>query len=74
MKKNSTVTAFALVSGFAFTMIVIIGLSVFLGIVLDNFLHTKVIFTMVFSVFGIFAGIYNLIRRVTKLEEQNEKE
>ncbi len=72
-KKNNSLNAVAFVSGFAFTMIVIIGLSVFLGITLDNYLNTNVLFTIVFSVFGIFAGVYNLIRKVSKLEEYNGK-
>jgi len=73
MKKDSAMRAFALVSGFAFTMIVIVGVCVFLGITLDNYLDTDVIFTIIFSVFGIFAGIFNLIRRVSKLEDQDGK-
>ena len=73
MKKTNTMNAFALVSGFAVTMIVIIGISVFLGVTLDGYLNTNVLFTVIFSVFGIFSGIYNLIRKVSKLEEQDGK-
>ncbi len=68
-KQDSALRTLALVSSFAFTMIVIIGLSVFIGITLDDFLNTKVLFTIVFSVFGIVGGIYNLIRNVSKLED-----
>lgn len=70
MKKKS-VNTLAFVSGFAFTMIVIIGVSVFLGITLDNAINTSPLFTIIFSVFGVFAGIYNLIRNVSKLEDRN---
>ena len=70
-KKN--VNQLAIVSGFAFTMIVIIGVSVFLGITLDNYIGTNPLFTIIFSVFGMFAGIFNLIRNISKLEDSNGK-
>ena len=73
MKDNNALKAFALVSGFAFTMIVIIGMDAFLGITLDNYLDTNVLFTIIFTVFGIFAGVFNLIRKVSKLEDENEE-
>lgn len=69
MKNNKSVNQLAVVSGFAFTMIVIIGICVFLGITLDKYINTTPLFTIVFSVFGIFAGIYHLIRSASKLEE-----
>ena len=68
MNKKS-VNQLAVVSGFAFTMIVIIGVCVFLGITVDDWLQTNPLFTIIFSVFGIFAGIYNLIRSASKLED-----
>lgn len=73
MNQNKSVNQLAIVSGFAFTMIVIIGICVFLGITLDNYISTSPLFTIIFSVFGIFAGIFNLIRNVSKLEERNGK-
>lgn len=72
--KNKNVNQLAVVSGFAFTMIVIIGVSVFLGIKVDQWLQLSPLFTIIFSVFGIFAGLFNLIRNVSKLEERNDKE
>jgi F0F1-type ATP synthase assembly protein I len=72
MKKES-VNTLAFVSGFAFTMIVIIGASVFLGIWVDRWINTSPLFTIIFSVFGVFAGVYNLIRNVSKLEDRNGK-
>ncbi len=71
MKENKPIEQLAVVSGFAFTMIVIVGVSVFLGIKLDTWINTSPLFTIIFSVFGIFAGIFNLIRSVSKLEEHN---
>jgi F0F1-type ATP synthase assembly protein I len=70
-KKN--INQLAVVSGFAFTMIVIIGVLVFLGIKVDGWLNMSPLFTIIFSVFGIFAGIYHLIRNVSKLEDQDDK-
>ena len=73
MKEDSALKAFALVSGFAFMMIVIIGFCIFLGIKLDAYFSVSPLFTIVLSVVGIFAGLFNLIRRVSKLEDKNEK-
>ena len=69
MKQKKAIEQLAVVSGFALTMIVIIGVCVFLGIKLDEFINTSPLFTIIFSVFGIFAGIFNLIRSVSKLED-----
>lgn len=69
MKQKSNLEQLAVVSGFAFTMIVIIGVCVFLGIKLDEYVNTSPLFTIIFSVFGIFTGILNLIRTVSKMEE-----
>lgn len=69
MKNKKALKSLAIVSGFAFTMIVIIGVCVFLGIKVDDYFNTSPLFTIIFSVFGIFAGIYNLIRNVSKMEE-----
>ena len=69
MKQKKAIEQLAVVSGFAFTMIVIIGVCVFLGITIDEYLSTSPLFTIIFSVFGIFAGVYNLIRSVSKLED-----
>lgn len=70
---NKKLQELAVVSGFAFTMIVIVGVSVFLGIKLDGWIHTSPLFTIIFSIIGIFSGIYNLIRQVSKVEEKNGK-
>lgn len=64
----------AVVSGFAFTMIVIIGSGVFLGIKIDQWLTTSPLFTIILSLFGIFAGVLNLILNVSKLEDDDGKE
>ena len=69
MKQKKAIEQLAVVSGFAFTMIVIIGASVFLGIKLDGLVDMSPLFTIIFSVFGIFAGIFNLIRSVAKMED-----
>ncbi|AIO17955.1 Putative F0F1-ATPase subunit [Candidatus Izimaplasma bacterium HR1] len=69
MKQKKAIEQLAVVSGFAFTMIVIIGVCVFLGIKLDDLASTSPLFTIIFSVFGIFAGIFNLIRSVSKMED-----
>lgn len=73
MKEDSALKAFALVSGFAFMMIVIIGGLLYLGIKLDTYFGLSPLFTILLTIFGIFAGLFNLIRKVSKLEERHEK-
>ena len=73
MKDKKGYNQLAYLSGFAFTMIVIIAISVFVGIWLDNQFTTDPLFTIIFSLLGMFAGIFNLIRNIIKLEERNGK-
>ncbi|MDX9725649.1 MAG: AtpZ/AtpI family protein [Bacteroidales bacterium] len=50
-------------SGLAFQMIVIIAVMTFLGIELDKWLNfEKPVFTVVLSLFGVFAGIYTAVK------------
>lgn len=72
-KKHESLAIIGLVSSFAISMILTIGGLIIFGVILDGWLGTDVIFTIIFGVFGVFAGIYNLIRQVYKLEEKNGK-
>ena len=52
--------------GLGLQLAVTVTLSVFIGIWLDNQFETKPILTVVFSFFGVFAGIYTFIKSVLK--------
>lgn len=73
-KKNESLAIIGLVSSFAISMVLTIGGLVIFGVLLDSWLNTGVIFTIIGGVLGVFSGIYNLIRQVLKMEEKNGKE
>ena len=53
-------------TGLGFQMLAVIGLSVFFGIKLDQWLHTKQIFTIILSMIGVIAGIWLAIKDFIK--------
>jgi len=53
-------------TGLGFQMLAIISISVFLGIKLDQWLHTPQIFTIVLSLVGVVGGIYLAIKDFIK--------
>ncbi len=46
---------------------VLLGL-IILGVILDDYLNTKVLFTISFTLFGIYSSVSNLYKRMTKKE------
>jgi len=52
--------------GLGLQLAVTVTVMVFVGIWLDEKFNSKPILVIVFSVFGIFAGIYNFIKTVLK--------
>lgn len=73
-KKNDSLAIIGLVSSFAISMVLTIGGLVIFGVLLDGWLNTNVVFTIIGGILGVFSGIYNLIRQVLKMEEKNGKE
>lgn len=58
---------FAKYSGLAFQMIAIILVMTWVGIKLDKYFNLETpVFTVIFSLLGVFAGIYNSIRDFLK--------
>ncbi len=49
---------------------VVLGL-ILLGVLLDQYLKTKVLFTITFTLFGIYSSVSNLYKRMTKKEDKN---
>jgi len=58
-KNNSGLKSYAKYSGMAFQMIAIILICVYAGVKLDEITNRqKPIFTMIFSLLGVFAALY----------------
>ncbi len=60
--------------GLGFQLAASIVIMLFLGIKLDEYLESKPIFTILFSMFGGFAGIYNVIRSTINLNKKKKVE
>lgn len=55
----------AILSFFYELFFVLLGL-ILLGVLIDNYFHTKVLFTVIFALLGIFSVITNLYKRTKK--------
>lgn len=73
-KQKNAVKIYSVVSSFIFEIIVTVGVSFAIGYFLDIWLHTVVLFKIVFIVIGVFAGLRNLIVRIAKVEEKEDEE
>lgn len=71
MKKqeDSALKVLALVSAFAFQMILLIGGFVFLGIIIDRTLNTAPFMVIILGLLGIVVGIVRLIKTASDMEE-----
>jgi F0F1-type ATP synthase assembly protein I len=49
---------------------VLLGL-IILGVIIDQYLNTKVLFTIPFTLFGIYSSVSNLYKRMTKKEDHD---
>ena len=74
MSKNKrSVKGIVIASSFALEAIIIVGLFTLAGYFLDRWLHSVFVFTLIFIVIGVFAAVYNIIKKVNKVEEKNGK-
>jgi ATP synthase protein I len=65
--ENKGINDFARYSGIAFQMVAIILLTTWGGIELDKILHFKTpVFTIIFSLLGVFAAIYTAVKDFIK--------
>lgn len=64
---------YSVVSSFMFEIIATVGISFIIGYFLDKWLHTVFVFKFIFIVIGVLAGVRNLIKRVYKVEQSDEK-
>lgn len=74
MKDRRGLNLIGLVTAFGISMILTIAGLIIFGYILDQWLETGVVFTIIGGVLGVFAGIYNFIRQVIRLEKRNEKQ
>ena len=73
MKDRKGLNLIGLVTAFGISMILTIAGLIIFGYILDQWLETGVVFTIIGGILGVFSGIYNFIRQVIKLEEKDEK-
>lgn len=71
---NSTIKEVTPYLGLGLQLAATIVIMIFLGDWIDSKLGLNYIFTILFSIFGIFAGIYNLIRSVNALEKKKNND
>ena len=72
-KQKDAFKVYSIVSTFIFEIIVTVGISFAIGYFLDEWLNTVFVFKIIFIIIGVFAGIKNLIDRVSKLEDKDEE-
>jgi F0F1-type ATP synthase assembly protein I len=63
---NKGLNQYARYSGMAFQMMVIIVAGAFGGLKLDQWLNTKPVFTVIFSISAVFLAIYYVTRDLLK--------
>ncbi|QMS85420.1 AtpZ/AtpI family protein [Candidatus Xianfuyuplasma coldseepsis] len=71
---NKQWNVLALVSGFVFETLVIIGLGYLVGYYLDLWLNTGFVFTVVLMIVAVFYSIYHLITVVNKQGDEDERQ
>ena len=74
MRDRKGLAIFSLVTAFAFSMLLTIAGLIIFGVLMDGWLNTGSVFTIIGGVLGVFAGIYNLIRQIIRLEEKDGKD
>lgn len=60
--------------GLGFQLAATIVITVFIGDWLDKKYETTPLYTIIFAVFGVFAGLYNLIKTVLKTGKKSDND
>lgn len=72
---NKGLKIWAIFSGLAIQMGVTIGLGAFIGIKLDEqFPNEYTVFTIVFSLLGVFISLYTLIKQLQRINKKNDRD
>ena len=74
MKDRKGLNLIGLVTAFGISMILTIAGLIIFGYIVDGWLETSPVFTIIGGVFGVFAGVYNFIRQVIRLEKRDERQ
>ena len=75
MKDNDLLRAFAVFTHIGFTIVACIAGSLFLGRFLDRTFSTEPLFILIFSILGIIAAIWSIMRfGITKKDKKDEKD
>lgn len=64
--QNSSFNDYAKYSGLAFQMVIVIAITVWGGVKLDELAKTKPLFTIILSLFGVFTAIYAALKDFIK--------
>lgn len=72
-KKNEGFKKWMIFSGIAFQMGFLIGIGAFIGVKLDQYYPNKYsVFTIIFSLIGVFLGLYVVIRQLLKMTKDEK--
>jgi F0F1-type ATP synthase assembly protein I len=72
-ENKMNVKGLLIATNFAFEAMILVGLFTLAGYFLDKWLGTVFIFTLLFILIGVFAGVYNIIKKINKVEEKDGK-
>lgn len=64
--QNNRFNDYAKYSGLAFQMVIVIAITVWSGVKLDELATTKPLFTIILSLFGVFTAIYLAVKDLIK--------
>ncbi|MEN8137536.1 MAG: AtpZ/AtpI family protein [Bacteroidota bacterium] len=68
-KRRKYLKTYARLSGLVFQMAAVIGFSAFGGVWLDEKYNTDKLFTVIFSLIGVFAALYIAYKEVKSLSD-----
>lgn len=72
-ENKRSVKGIVIASSFALEAMIIVGIFTLTGYFLDLWLHSVFVFTLIFILIGVFAAVYNIIKKVNKVEDKNGK-
>jgi F0F1-type ATP synthase assembly protein I len=67
------VKIYAIASTFFYEVLLIVAVLFFLGYLLDTWLNTVFVFKAIAIILGVLAGIRNIIKRIYKVENDDER-
>lgn len=71
--RKKGVKIYAIASTFFYEVLLIVAVLFFLGYLLDAWLNTVFVFKAIAIILGVLAGIRNIIKRIYKVENDDER-